>query len=105
MCAREHSQLVVVVIVLFLGTPLGLVTVSSPAEAAPVDSNPGVIGPDAANAVAEGTPHAPIAIHGNDGFSADAGVVRGDGTQENPFVIEGWEISVGCDVRAIGVTD
>lgn len=34
--------------------------------------------------------HAPISIRGNASFTAYNGVVRGTGTAEDPFVIEGW---------------
>lgn len=38
------------------------------------------------------TAHAPIRINGNSGFTSANGVVAGNGTYENPYVIEGWEI-------------
>ncbi len=34
----------------------------------------------------------PIRIEGNDNFTAENGVVAGNGTKENPYIIEGWEI-------------
>lgn len=37
-------------------------------------------------------PHAPIVIAGNRAFTARNGVVRGSGTAEDPYVIEGWLI-------------
>lgn len=37
--------------------------------------------------------HDPIYISGNAGFNSTNGVVRGDGTQNNPYVITGWEIN------------
>lgn len=36
--------------------------------------------------------HKPIRIDGNDGFIAENGVVSGDGSKENPYIIEGWDI-------------
>lgn len=39
------------------------------------------------------TPRAPIFIIGNAGFTAANGVVKGLGTQANPYVIERWEIN------------
>jgi parallel beta-helix repeat protein len=39
------------------------------------------------------TAHDPIIIVGDAGFNSTNGVVRGDGTQNNPYVIEGWEIN------------
>jgi parallel beta-helix repeat protein len=42
------------------------------------------------------TPHDPICIDGNAGFTgpnATTGVTRGSGTDSDPYVIEGWEIS------------
>lgn len=38
------------------------------------------------------TSYRPIFIKGNDDFIAKNGVVAGDGTEENPYIIEGWEI-------------
>ncbi|HEX9908743.1 MAG TPA: right-handed parallel beta-helix repeat-containing protein [Thermoplasmata archaeon] len=38
--------------------------------------------------------HDPIVIFGNDEFTAENGVVGGDGTYEDPFIIEGWEIDL-----------
>jgi predicted secreted protein with PEFG-CTERM motif len=52
------------------------------------------------------TPHDPVLIEGNDGFNgpnSSTGIVRGSGTVEDPFMIEGWEISSfpsnGIEVR------
>ncbi len=49
--------------------------------------------------------HDAIAIYGNDGFTAENGVVRGSGTAADPFVIEGWDIgsfqSYGIDVKNV----
>ncbi|MFO7619234.1 MAG: PKD domain-containing protein [Thermoplasmata archaeon] len=39
------------------------------------------------------TIRAPIRINGNAGFSAANGVSAGNGTPDNPWVIEGWDIS------------
>jgi len=36
--------------------------------------------------------HHPIYIFGDDDFSPENGVVAGNGTKENPYIIEGWEI-------------
>ena len=38
------------------------------------------------------TPHDPIEIEGDDEFTADNGVTGGNGTSEDPYIIEGWEI-------------
>jgi parallel beta-helix repeat protein len=38
-------------------------------------------------------PHDPIMIEGNENFTATNGVTAGDGTPENPFLIEGWELN------------
>jgi len=38
-------------------------------------------------------PHDPIDIYGNDQLTRENGVVRGQGTPTNPFIIEGWDIS------------
>jgi len=37
--------------------------------------------------------HAPIYIYGNSAFTEANGVVSGDGTEGNPWVIENWIIS------------
>ncbi len=39
------------------------------------------------------TPHPPIFINGNDDFTWENGVVSGNGTKGNPYIIEGWEIN------------
>jgi len=36
--------------------------------------------------------HEPIYIYGNDGFTVDNGVFSGNGTAEEPYIIEGWRI-------------
>lgn len=44
------------------------------------------------------TSHAPIYIYGNAGFLGDnssTGVVWGSGTESDPYIIEGWDISNG----------
>jgi len=38
------------------------------------------------------TPHAPILIDGNAGFTSANGVTGGSGTPNDPYIIEGWEI-------------
>ena len=43
------------------------------------------------------TPHPPIYIDENDDFTLENGVVAGNGTRENPYIIEGWEINA-CNV-------
>lgn len=37
-------------------------------------------------------PHDPIYIHGDEGFTWENGVVKGAGTPEDPYIIEGWVI-------------
>jgi len=56
------------------------------------------------------TPHDPILIDGNAGFTglnSSTGVTRGSGTIDDPYVIEGWEISSfpesGIEIRNSGV--
>ena len=39
------------------------------------------------------TPRPPIYINGNENFTEENGVVGGNGTKENPYIIEGWEIN------------
>lgn len=36
--------------------------------------------------------HDPIIINGDEGFTAENGVRSGSGTEEDPYIIEGWEI-------------
>ena len=43
-------------------------------------------------------PHGPISIYGDDQFTPDHGVVSGNGTAANPFVIEGWDIEAGSGI-------
>jgi len=40
------------------------------------------------------TPHDPIVIEGNANFTAQNGVTGGSGTPSEPYIIEGWEISL-----------
>jgi hypothetical protein len=37
-------------------------------------------------------PHEPIYIHGDDAFTWENGVVKGSGTADDPYIIEGWII-------------
>lgn len=39
------------------------------------------------------SPHNPIHIEGDSNFTAANGVTGGNGTQNNPYIIEGWEIN------------
>jgi uncharacterized repeat protein (TIGR01451 family) len=39
------------------------------------------------------TSHAPISINGNDNFTLANGVTSGSGTENDPYVIENWDIS------------
>ncbi len=39
--------------------------------------------------------HDPINIVGDDGFTEENGVSAGNGTADNPYIIEGWEIDPG----------
>ncbi|HYS73187.1 MAG TPA: NosD domain-containing protein [Thermoplasmata archaeon] len=45
-----------------------------------------------ANAQAALIPHQPISIYGDDQFTPAHGVVTGNGTVTDPFVIQGWDI-------------
>lgn len=38
-------------------------------------------------------PHDPINIQNNNDFTEENGVIGGSGTEEDPFIIEGWEIN------------
>ena len=39
------------------------------------------------------TPHDPIYIEGNDNFTSTNGVVGGSGTENDPYIIENWDIN------------
>ncbi|MCU0853298.1 MAG: hypothetical protein MUC90_08625, partial [Thermoplasmata archaeon] len=47
--------------------------------------------------------HSPILIDGNDSFTKENGVTRGEGTVDDPYVISGWDIDAspqnGVDIR------
>jgi len=43
------------------------------------------------------TPRAPIYIEGNDSFTPANGVVGGSGTEDDPYIIENWDISAEND--------
>ncbi|PJB20862.1 MAG: hypothetical protein CO114_08400, partial [Euryarchaeota archaeon CG_4_9_14_3_um_filter_38_12] len=49
------------------------------------------------------TPHAPIYIEGNAGFTPENGVVSGSGTEGNPYIIQNWDIDAstahGVEIR------
>jgi parallel beta-helix repeat protein len=47
------------------------------------------------------TPHDPIWIDGDDAFTAENGVVGGDGTADDPYIIEGWEITTSYDAGIV----
>jgi len=42
---------------------------------------------------ADYTPHEPIEIRGDEDFTFENGVTSGNGTKNDPFIIEGWEIN------------
>jgi parallel beta-helix repeat protein len=50
------------------------------------------------------TPHSPISINRDSDFTEANGVTGGNGTSENPYIIEGWEISSGNPAINIGFT-
>jgi len=47
--------------------------------------------------------HEPIYIGGNDNFTEENGVINGNGTEDNPYIIEGWDINassaIGIEIR------
>lgn len=43
--------------------------------------------------------HDPISILGNSDFTVENGVLAGNGTTEDPYLIAGWEIDVPADTR------
>jgi parallel beta-helix repeat protein len=43
------------------------------------------------------TSHEPILIDGNGGFTAANGVKSGAGSQNNPYIIEGWNINASSE--------
>ena len=47
-------------------------------------------------------PHAPISILDDDDFTTANGVVSGNGTRGNPFLISGWELNL-TDKHAVRV--
>jgi parallel beta-helix repeat protein len=51
------------------------------------------------------TPHAPIHISGNQGFTEENGVIGGSGTEDAPYIIEGWEITATDSGISIENTD
>ena len=48
-------------------------------------------------------PYHPIYINGNDDFTPENGVVGGNGTKENPYIIEGWEINASGEWHGITI--
>ncbi len=51
--------------------------------------------------VQEYVPRSPIIIEGNDDFTHENGVIAGNGTKENPYIIEGWEINASGEWHGI----
>jgi len=51
------------------------------------------IGPISMNFRNDYTPHNPISINGDTDFTEANGVTGGNGTVEDPYIIEGWEIT------------
>ena len=51
------------------------------------------------------TPHSTIYIYGNTEFTLTNGVVGGDGTQNNPFIIEDWYIDAKSNGHGIHIRD
>lgn len=53
------------------------------------------------------TPHVPIFINGNGGFTNASGVVSGSGEESDPYIIERWDINAsaasGIDIRNASV--
>ncbi len=48
-------------------------------------------------------PHPPIEIIGNTGFTVENGVVGGSGTNEDPYLIEGWSIDAADSTFGVHV--
>lgn len=70
---------------------VALVAVVPAAGALPL----GLDAPSASQAGAERTPRPPIVVTDDSQFTLAQGVVRGDGTEANPYVISGWQIDGG----------
>jgi parallel beta-helix repeat protein len=51
------------------------------------------------------TPHDPISIVGNSEFTQSNGVVGGNGTSKNPYIIEGWDIRAPSKGSGIYIRD
>ena len=49
--------------------------------------------------------HSPIYIKGNDGFTVENGVVSGNGTYENPYIIENLRIRANLEKDGIRIED
>jgi len=47
-------------------------------------------------------PHAPIYIEGNENFTAANGVIGGNGTVDNPYIFEGWDIDASTAAWPLG---
>ena len=69
---ETRAGLATAVVGLFVTVALGVLLTSTPVAAAL-------------------TPHAPILIDGNANFTAGNGVVSGNGTAVDPYVITGWD--------------
>lgn len=52
-----------------------------------------------------GLTHAPIIINANDEFNSTNGVVKGDGSETNPYVIANWEIDANGSGSCISISE
>ncbi|TMI35081.1 hypothetical protein E6H25_06225 [Candidatus Bathyarchaeota archaeon] len=76
----RHTTIAVFVIVMFLMS-MATLTIAPP-QSVKADSSSSFY-----------TPHEPIAIDGDSGFTAANGVTGGIGTASDPYIIEGWNVS------------
>jgi parallel beta-helix repeat protein len=101
----EETRLVsaIVAFVFCLSAALGLLVSSSPNRTdTAVRDGPTGNGLTPARALVF-TPHDPIFIDGDEGFTNASGVVWGSGTESDPYIIEGWDINAstanGIEIR------
>lgn len=72
-------------------SPIGVISLETLASVEDSGTIPGQDGPLAS--IAALLPHDAILINGNSGFTNASGVTWGSGTESDPYVIEGWDIS------------
>jgi parallel beta-helix repeat protein len=99
----KHQHLLMTIIAMALAVDLIVIASTSLLFQFGNEREPVLVGDqDVISAKKLYTAHAPISITGNEQFIAANGVIQGDGSASNPYIIRGWEIAAsGLDSAAV----